>query len=183
MNTYTTIRFWFLIGNITWFAEQLQTKFKVIRIFFLSKIPWKGFLTFHLNRFVSIMTWRLQSIVFFKIAIGKFSPWCFIASFTTNFMPLLANDPVRNFEVRPCLLPFNCVLESISILQNRKYEKRVYQQIRAFFVLLCEDSQFPIGRLVQNLQVLHCCQYCLYHCNNLWPLFCSRMEKSSEPCQ
>ena len=57
-----------------------------------------------------------------------------------NFMPLLANDPVRNFEVRSCLLPFNCVLESISILQNRKYEKRVLQQIRAFFVLRCEDS-------------------------------------------
>ena len=55
-----------------------------------------------------------------------------------NFMPLLANDPVRNFEVRPCLLPF--ILESISILQNRKYEKRVHQQIRAFFVLRCEDS-------------------------------------------
>ena len=57
-----------------------------------------------------------------------------------DFMPLLVNDPVQNFEVRSCLLPVNCVLESISILQNRKYEKRVLQQIRAFFVLLCEDS-------------------------------------------
>ena len=52
-----------------------------------------------------------------------------------DFMPLLANDPVRNFEVRSCLLPFNRVLESISILQNINYEKRVLQEIRAFFVL------------------------------------------------
>ena len=27
------------------------------------------------------------------------------------------------------------------------------------------------------------CQYCLYHCNNLWPLFCSQIKKSSGPCQ
>ena len=47
-------------------------------------------------------------------------------------MPLVANNPVLIFEVRP---------------------------------------------------VLHCCQYCLYHCNHLWPLFCSRMENSKEPCQ
>ena len=57
-----------------------------------------------------------------------------------DFMPLLANDPVRIFEVKSCLLPFNCVLKSISILQNRNYEKRVHQEIRTFFVLRWEDS-------------------------------------------
>ena len=60
-----------------------------------------------------------------------------------NFMPLLANDPARKLEVRSFLLPFICVLESISILQNRKYEKRVHQQIRAFLYCQAALRGFP----------------------------------------
>ena len=67
-----------------------------------------------------------------------------------DVMPLLANDPVQKFEVRSCLLLFNCVLESFSILQNRNYEKRVNSESVPF--LYCA-ARIPVGKLMQNLQV------------------------------